>query len=148
MDVFKGWFYAATWSWNGPGMEVWRAKLPPPGQPATVPFSFEEASLPGFGFPYNQWNVGMVHLGDELFVAGVGFLGEGRGYFYKTTGGDTQAEQLTNWQEITAEGFPPTPSGTGSGPYWLAVFKGKVYVAVLMGNRPSQVWAYDPAADA
>jgi hypothetical protein len=142
MDVFKGYFYAATWSW-GPGDEVWRAKLPPAGRPTTVPFDFQEASLPGFGSPENQWNTGMVHLGDALYVAGVGFDGEGRGYFLETDGVAGPGGLLT-WDPITAPGWPPTPSGTGSGPYWLAVFNGKVYVAVYLGDRPSQLWAYTP----
>lgn len=153
MDVFQGHFYAATWTWTAPGVEVFRAPVIPPHVGVTsVPFSFEQVNLSGFGDPRNSVNVSTVHLGDTLYVAGVDLATGGRGYFYRTGGGISTAEHIANWSEITAEGFPP-PVGSGllplDGPFWLEVFKGKVYVAVEQGGHGAdgrgQLWVYEPA---
>ena len=152
MDVFQRHFYGATWNWNG-GMEVFRApvNLPHEGE-NPVPFVFEQVSLPGIdGDPRNSVNVSMVHLGDTLYVAGVDLYGADGGYVFRTSGASTAAEHLSTWNEITAEEFPP-PTGGGAlpldGPFWLEVFKNKVYVAVEQGGHGvdghGQIWVYEP----
>jgi hypothetical protein len=155
MDVFQGHYYAATWVWGG-GTEVFRAPVLPPHEGVTpAPFAFEQVSLPGLnGDPRNSINVGMVHLGDTIYVAGVDLAGVGNGYFYRSSGAPltgTAAEHMLNWVEITAEGFPP-PTGGGvlplDGPFWLETFKGRVYVVVEQGGHGAdgrgQIWAYEP----
>lgn len=158
MDIFQGHFYGATWTWRAPGAEVFRAPVIPPHEGVTpVPFQFEQVNVSGWGNPQHNLNNGMVHLGDTLYVAGIDFISplpRGRGYFIRTSGAPatgTAAEHLTTWTEITAPDFPPTVGPgffPGDGPYWLEVFKNKIYVAVEQGGKGAdgrgQLWVYEP----
>lgn len=153
MDVFQGHFYGGTWTWTAPGVEFFRAPVIPPHEGVTpAPFAFEQVNLSGFGDPRNSVNIGMVHLGDTLYVAGVDVATGGRGYLYRTSGGATVADHIANWNQITAEGFPPEAGDSLlplDGPFWLEVFKRKVYIAVEQGGHGAdgrgQLWVYEPA---
>ena len=149
MDVFKGHLYAGTWSWGGPGAEVWRAPVVPPHKGVTpVPFEWEPVNLPGFGNPHNAVSLGLAHLGDTLYAIGADLAGGGNGFFFRTTGGADPVERTLKWQEITAPGFPPPSGGILSldGIYHLEPFKRKMYVVVERGGSGNhgQLWVYEP----
>jgi hypothetical protein len=151
MDVFLGYFYAATWVWVDPGTSVWRAPVRPPYEGVTpVPFAFEQVSVGGFGAGDN-FNTGMVHLGDTLYVTGIDGQSVSNGHFYRTSGDTVGDGRMLDWIEITADGFPPPAghaNGAYDGPSWVEVFKGKVYVAVDQWGHGEkargQIWVYEP----
>jgi hypothetical protein len=149
MDVFKGHLYAGTWSWGGPGTEVWRAPVVPPHTGVTpVPFAFEPVNIPGYGDPHNAVSLGLAHLGDTLYAIGADLAGGGNGFFMRTSGGTDAVGHSLNWQPITAPGFPPPSGGVLSldGIYHLEPFKGKLYLVLERGGSDGrgQLWAYTP----
>lgn len=159
MDVFQGHFYAGTWTWTTPGAEIFRAPVIPPHEGVTpAPFEFEQVNESGWGDDRFNGNTSIVHLGDTLYVSGIDISGPGAngpGYFMRTSGAPetgTTAEHLTTWTSMTAPGFPPS-SGPGEfpgdGPYWLEVFRNKIYIAVEQGGKGTagrgQLWVYEPS---
>lgn len=144
MDVFKGHLYAGTWSWGGPGSEVWRAPVRPPHEGVTpVPFDWEPVNVPGYGDPHNAVSLGLAHLGDTLYAIGADLAGGGNGFFMRTNG-----DGALDWEPITAKGFPPRSGGVLSldGVYHLEPFKRKMYVVVERGGagEQGQLWVYEP----
>ena len=151
MDVFRGHLYAGTWSWGGPGTEVWRAPVRPPHEGETpVPFDFEPVNVPGYGDPHNAVSLGLAHLGDTLYAIGADLAGGGNGFLFRTDGAADAADHALDWHPITAKGFPPASGGVLSldGVYHLEPFKRKIYLVVEQGGQDDgrgQLWVYEPA---